>query len=423
MKKYFLIIFISILGFSICSSFAQAQTVDELKSQIDAHSDQIKKLNDEIKQYQSQIDETGKQANTLQNTIKVLDINQKKITTEIKKTETNISSVNLTLDELGKEINTTEKKIDLGKSAIKESLRKVNQTDDISVVEIMLGSGSMSQSLDAYQEAESFNENVRLHEQELSSYKAVVEDKQSETTKQKNKLLGLKGDLKDQNIILASNKKEKGNLLAETKNKESNYKTILVQKQAEEAQFEKELFDLESKLKIKIDPNSLPAKRPGVLSWPLDSIRITQAFGRTVDAQRLYVSGTHNGVDFGASRGTRVLAVLDGTVTATGNTDSQRGCYSYGKWVLIKHPDGLSSLYAHLDLIKVSAGQNVSTSDIIGYSGATGYATGPHLHLTIYASEGVRVERYASSINCKNVDIPVAPANAYLDPMIYLPAI
>ncbi len=419
MKKISFIIFILLFSFAIAS----AQSVDEIKTKIDSNAEQIKKLNEEIKQYQSQIDETGKQANTLQNTIKILDINQKKINTEIKKTETNISKVNLTLNELSKEIATTENKIILGKKAIGASLRKVNETDDATLVEIMLGTGSLNDTLEAYKEASSFNENVRLHRLELSTYKTAVENKQSETEKQKKKLLGLKTDLKDQNIILANNKKEKNDLLIETKNKESLYKKVLAQKQAEEAKFEKELFDLESRLKIKINTNNLPAKRPGILSWPLDSIKITQYFGRTVDAQRLYVSGTHNGVDFRASRDTRVLATLDGTVTAIGNTDSQRGCYSYGQWVLIKHINGLSSLYAHLDLIKISAGQTVSTGDIIGYSGATGYATGPHLHLGLYATEGVRVERYTSSINCKNIDIPVAPANAYLDPLNYLPGI
>jgi murein DD-endopeptidase MepM/ murein hydrolase activator NlpD len=224
---------------------------------------------------------------------------------------------------------------------------------------------------------------------------------------------------------LDANKKDKNDLLAATKNKEANYKQILADRQAQKDKFEKELFDFESQLKIAIDPNSFPSssKGKGVLSWPLDNIFITQYFGKTVDAKRLYTSGTHNGVDFRASIDTPVKAVLSGVVQGTGNTDLQKGCYSYGKWVLIKHPNGLSSLYGHFDLIKVSPGQSVTTGEIIGYSGQTGYATGPHLHLTIYASQGVQIEKYSGSLHCKNVSIPIASIDAYLDPMLYLPAL
>jgi murein DD-endopeptidase MepM/ murein hydrolase activator NlpD len=140
-------------------------------------------------------------------------------------------------------------------------------------------------------------------------------------------------------------------------------------------------------------------------------------------------SGTHNGVDFKASVGTPVKAVLGGIVKGTGNTDDQAGCYSYGRWVLIEHPNGLSSLYAHLSQSRVSQGQSISTGEVLGYSGGqpgvfgSGYSTGPHLHLGLYASQGVEVKQYTQSLFCKKVFIPVASANAYLDPLAYLPAL
>jgi murein DD-endopeptidase MepM/ murein hydrolase activator NlpD len=108
-------------------------------------------------------------------------------------------------------------------------------------------------------------------------------------------------------------------------------------------------------------------------------------------------------------------------VKGTGNTDSQRGCYSYGKWVLIEHPNGLSTLYAHLSVIGVTVGQSVTSGQVIGYSGRTGYATGPHLHFGVYATQGVKVVQFTSSINCKNVSIPIADPTAYLNPLSYLP--
>ena len=70
----------------------------------------------------------------------------------------------------------------------------------------------------------------------------------------------------------------------------------------------------------------------------------------------------------------------DGTVLGTGNTDAIKGCYSFGRWVLIQHDNGLSTIYAHLATMLVSKGDAVSTGQLIGYSDTTGYAVGPHLH-------------------------------------------
>lgn len=399
-----------------------AQSTAELQRNISSHNDKIRQLEAEIKEYEKQIQAIGNEAKTLQDAIKVLDINQKKITAEVQKTEANIQKTNATIVSLGGEIGDAEKKIASNKEAIKEALSGIRERDEASLIETFLSNKSISEIFDEYESATQFQEKVRTQSQELAVHKNELSDKKTSTEAEKNKLLSLKSELADQNKMLDLNKKEKNDLLSATMNKETEYKKILAERQAEKERFEKELFEFESQLKRAIDPGSYPTGRTaGVLSWPLESVRITQLFGRTADSGRLYSSGTHNGVDFGTSRGTPVKAALSGVVQGVGNTDEQRGCYSYGKWILLKHPNGLSTLYAHLDLIKVSAGQNVSTGEIIGYSGNTGYSTGPHLHLTVYASQGVEIQKYSSSINCKNVTIPIADVKAYLDPMLYLP--
>jgi len=403
------------------SVYAQSLSVplSEIKDKIEDHNDKIRQLDAEIKTYERQVEVVGNEAKSLQSAIKVLDINQKKIGTEIKKTETNIQKTSLTIGNLASEIGEIEEKIGSNTEAIEKTLNNINQNDEESMIESFLTNKSISDVFDEYDSMTKFQKEVRAQTEELNVYKEDLSTKKSVSEAEKKKLQNLRGELGDQNTMLTNNKKEKGTLLTTTKNKETEYKNLVVQKQAEKERFEKELFDFESQLKRAIDPKSFPSAKRGIIGWPLDNILVTQAFGKTVDARRLYTSGTHNGVDFRASRGTPVKSVLDGTVQSTGNTDEQRGCYSYGKWVLIKHPNGLTSLYAHLDLIKVSSGQSVSIGETIGYSGQTGYATGPHLHFTLYASQGVEVQRYSSSKNCKNVSIPVSDSKAYLDPMLY----
>lgn len=134
----------------------------------------------------------------------------------------------------------------------------------------------------------------------------------------------------------------------------------------------------------------------------------------------------HNGMDFGAPTGTKIYAPLGGTVRATGNTDLVPGCYSWGQWALIDHPNGLTTLYAHMSWTGVQAGQKVATGDVIGYVGATGYATGPHLHFTLYASQAVEVKRFnefKAVTGCGSAFSPFAAVEGYLNPLDYLPAI
>lgn len=85
----------------------------------------------------------------------------------------------------------------------------------------------------------------------------------------------------------------------------------------------------------------------------------------------------HNGVDLAAGSGTPVYAIYDGVVTRASRYSG------YGKCVDIKHKNGYASRYGHLSRMVVRLGSKVRKGQLIAYSGATGAATGPHLHLEL----------------------------------------
>ena len=120
-----------------------------------------------------------------------------------------------------------------------------------------------------------------------------------------------------------------------------------------------------------------------------------------------------------ASIGTPIKSAQTGIVTDTGNTDTYCDGVSYGKWILIKGDNNLSTLYAHLSLIKVSPGETMQAGQIIGYSGDTGYSTGPHLHFTIFATQAITMG-YQSKVCGIWMKMPVSPYNGYLNPLSYL---
>ena len=92
---------------------------------------------------------------------------------------------------------------------------------------------------------------------------------------------------------------------------------------------------------------------------------------------------THDGLDVGASTGTPLYAMSQGTVVRS-SFDA-----SFGNKVEIQYWDGSVSWYAHMNSRAVQAGQTVLPGEIVGWVGNTGNSTGPHLHIEIQTAPGV----------------------------------
>lgn len=123
---------------------------------------------------------------------------------------------------------------------------------------------------------------------------------------------------------------------------------------------------------------------PIVTLMPVDLAHITSQFGHRTDPFKRK-RAFHAGIDFGAPKGTPVLAVADGVVVTS---TTQR---SYGKVVVIKHEHGYRTLYAHNSQLLVKAGQVIHAGDTIARVGSTGRSTGSHLHFEVHRS-GERVD-------------------------------
>ena len=409
------------VGFIFIPRPVTAATVQELRSQIDSRTTEIKRLEAEIVGYQSQLTATTKVASSLQGEITRLETTRKKLAADIKVTENKIELTDLEIEKITLTIGQKSQNVRDRQATLAESLREWRDRDSESLLEVMLDYPSLADFWNELDHLNAMQKQVQDNIATLRSLRNELEVSKTETEGQRRQLALLRTRLADQKALAEENKAEKNNLLKLTKNQEANYRILLAQSKTKKDAFEDELFNLEAQLRIVIDPKSIPPAGKGILAWPLDYIFVTQRFGKTVDAKRLYVSGTHNGVDFRAAVGTPVKASLDGTITAVGDTDKACPGVSYGKWVLVKHANGLSTIYAHLSLIKVEAGETVKTGQLIAYSGNTGYSTGPHLHLTVLATQGAKLGEYAFK-SCAEAKIimPLISVDAYLDPLIYL---
>lgn len=406
-------------------AFAQSE-VEKLQSQIAERNNRLSEIEKEIAQFEAALKEVGAEKTTLQNAINQLELERKKVQADIRYTENKISSTDLEINKLTLEINNTEEDIEQNKEAIKAILRSMNVADNESMIEILLRHENISEFWNAFEELETVKSSMSEKVKSLSVLKDELQNKKQANTQRRDELVDLKSQYSDQHGILTNNTATKAELLSATKNEEAEYQKMLREKQEAREKLMAEVRDIESQLQFILDPSTIPSAGTAVFRWPIENPYITQHFGYTKFALQsgAYKNNMHNGMDIGASVGTKIYAPLTGTVRATGNTDLVPGCYSWGKWALIDHPNGLSSLFAHMSQIAVTPGQSIKTSDVIGYVGNTGYSTGPHLHFTVYVTEGVEVKQFnqfKAVTSCGAALSPFAAVEAYLNPIDYLP--
>lgn len=142
------------------------------------------------------------------------------------------------------------------------------------------------------------------------------------------------------------------------------------------------------------------------LASPMQTTRITSGF-----AMRMHpihkVWRAHTGVDYGAPTGTPVRTVGDGRVKYAGVMGG------YGNVVEVEHGGGDTTLYAHLSRIDVRVGQLVERGQTVGGVGATGWATGPHLHFE-FKQNGVHRDPLVVARNSQAMELTAAARPAFL---------
>ncbi len=433
-SSYILYTTIFIIGFLYLSifSYTNAESVKQLNQQIDEYEEKIKQIDKEIAEQQKLIQNTSLKANEIQAQIQTLTATRNKLKKDISRTQDVIKKSELTIQKLGVEITDKQRKIGQLEEGLSQSLRDIEKESNSNVLEIVFQTGSMSDFFAQLVEIQKFKEKLIDKKYELLNINRELNQQKSEEEKTKEELEKEKKILAGQHETVLSTEKAKSGILAATKGEQAKYEQLLREKQAQKDQFESLVKDIESKIQILIDPDSFPSAKKGILSWPLSSIIVTQHFGGSEFAKQnpgIYGRAYHPGTDFGASVGTKVMSVSEGTVRDFGNTDAFPGCYAWGKWILVDHDNGLSSLYAHLSSILISRGQKVSAGEVIALSGNTGISTGPHLHLSLYATQGVKVGKYGtykpggSGCAATAATGPFADLDAYLDPMNYLPSL
>jgi murein DD-endopeptidase MepM/ murein hydrolase activator NlpD len=349
--------------------------------------------------------------------VKELTLTRNKLIKEREQIQKKITATGLVINTLSTDIKEKENTINISKKTLSKMIKDLNQNDDVPIIERMLSVANFTDFSREYNNLLSLNQKIQENITEVSIKKEALSTTKIQKESEQQNLNTLKNNLVQKEQVVAITKKEKDTLLTQTKNKETEYQKLLTEKIKIRDAFDKALEDYEAQLKFILNPKILPKEGSGVLSWPLNYILVTSQYGSRWGK-------FHYGIDFRAAVGTSVTAMAQGVVEGTGDTDIACKGASFGKWVFIRYNNGLSSTYGHLSVISAKVGQKVNAGDVVAMSGNTGSSTGPHLHVAVYASTGVKVDTVPSkSCNGKIFTQPIAALNAYLNPANYLPTI
>lgn len=412
MKKLFIAgVFVLLMAAASQYAFADvahASAIDDLKKQIEQKQQEIKNLEAQAAAYTQSLNTTQKQKSTLASELAKIGKQIAALNLQIKKTQLQIDATILQIEEIKDSIIGKEREIQKKKDDLAYTVRVMDQSDkENSALSLVLSTRSFSDLFNQQYYVANFQKQISNDLAAVKVLKTDLESFQQDQEQKKRELKSLSGQLQNQRSIVDDQKTEKDSLLKQTKNKEKEYQSLLSTIAKQRGDTEKEIAALETKLRAAIDRSKLPVGK-GILAWPLDDVRLTQGYGKP-NWNAAY--DFHNGIDLAASVGTPVKASLGGKIIGVGNN----GRYAYGKWISIDHGNkNIITLYGHLSLQVVQVGQTVKTGGIIGYSGATGYSTGPHLHFSVFASESYTL---LESTKVLNLFIPVGGT---VNPLDYL---
>ncbi len=413
------------LVFSVITSAALAE--EDLQQSIQKKNQELLEINSKIRTTQSEINKLQGQGRTLKQALATLGYQIDQANLGIKSSEINIEKLRLELQSLGYELGEVSTDINSKEAAIGKILRQLQQRDSDGLLVVLLKHDSLADGLFEVQALRDLQNNLSIEAAELIELQGYLENNVVQTKGKKSEVEVENINLKNRKNILADQQSEKDRLLKETKNQENLYQQKLTQLESQQRAILDEITRIEAELRTKYKPGDLPSKKATAFVWPValsddgGKGTITQNFGETAYASRFYKGQAHNGMDIAAPIGTPIYAAADGKVV---RVDYNGRYYQYGRYILIDHGNGLSTLYAHLSETVAGTGSSVTKGQLIGYVGNTGFVTGPHLHFGVYATPSGGWQISDSKAQPGLVSVPPAsglvPIGVAVNPQNYL---
>ena len=390
-------------------TYTYAFTADDYENKIE----QLVKENEEIEKKLSGIDSSlheteeylGLVSQKLNNTKEEIDYLNNKIyykTLEIEGKQEEISEIETQIATKENDIEAKKIRIVNLETENKENIEKFGdiiaamyKSDNQDVVSVLAGATDFYDLLvrakllsNVAEQNDAFMESLLAEINNLKTLNTELENDIVRLSDDKTQLEAEKSQLIREKSELEADSDKSTQLSVSYMMEYNSYESTMtsLEKEAQKYEYQRELNaneinDYEAKIAAIIKAAQLGEEYiEGDWLWPLDEKYqlITTYFG--YDPWR---GGSHGGIDIGNAGigGANIYAAKSGTVIVAENNYIPG--YSYGKYIVVDHGGGVTTLYAHCNTIYVTAGQKVSAGDVIGAVGTTGWSTGNHLHFEI----------------------------------------
>lgn len=405
MKRNFLGFFVFITVFflsgALFGSFAFAE------DDIEDKKDDLEDLREKQENYQKIVDLKENQEQALRLQIDSLSQQTERLEQNINQNERKLSETEKKIAILVLQITEKEKTIIEQKEFLAEFVRSYYDWNSADIRNVLFSSSDEGNVFAPSDSSLQFQDGISDIVEKIEGVRRSLERDKESLGRERSEIETLNTKLEQQSVYLESSKQKKEQLAVKTGEEKKQYEKKLSKIEEEIRDIEQEIEAMESEKSNGLDLSTLPSRSDAAMQYPLEKGEVTQGYGKTTFT-RWYTF--HNGIDFGVSSGTNVLAAAKGKVKATGDS----GKYAYGKWIAIDHGNGLVTLYGHLSKHRVKTGDSVKRGDVIGLSGNTGYSTGPHLHFSVFADSSFEI------VNSTKVSGVKIPTGAHVNPMRYL---
>lgn len=401
--------------FGFLPAAAQAASSSEIKKQIEAVEEEKAALKKQITQVQSQYEENENDLLDLIARKNVLDQEIGLLSTQITKTNTQITYYSTLIADKQDELTAARERLEELNEAYKGRIRTVEENGEISYWEVVFKANSLFDLLDRLNIVSEIAASDQRRLQELREAAQEVETAQLALEQEKQDLEQTKRELDESQAELDAKKEASNELLQQLLSRADELEAMREDLESQEAAFLEEIAALEkaytavkeAEWQAYLATMTVATTQPTTgsdstgssgsggssgtgsggsgsgtvstgASWivPCSYTYLSSPFGYR-ESPTTGASTYHQGVDLAAPAGTPIYASRGGTVTVASYSSSA------GYYVSINHLDGFSSIYMHMTNYVVSSGQSVAQGQLIGYVGSTGISTGNHLHFGI----------------------------------------